>query len=608
MTDETKQKETFKDIVATVKKSVTFVWKHEPKLLVIYLVILLVSASVVYLQLTSFSNIVNELIRIQANGADISRALIQQVVFLAVSFLIPSVFNNLETFYAQTLRNKLNVALNLHRVDVFSKLDIGTVEGTEFQNKLDFAQRWGIGSISNVFFGATRAFRDSVGLIVSAGILITINPLLALLAVIGGIPGYFTAKKYQVELFRAHHEQNEDSRMIDDRRSFFGSSKKLVETLLFGIKNLFRKQMANAYISHIGKITEINTRKVWAEFFEEFFNTLCLLGAIVFMVYETFQGRILIGSLVLTFGTYRSFVSTTNYFFYSLSQIEEHTRYASVWYELFEIQPKITNKPDAIIPDWQKSPAIELRNVSFAYPDTDTMVLKNISMAIKSGEKVAFVGLNGAGKTTLVKLISRVYEPIEGVITLDGVDIRDIDLEYLRENLAVLFQDFSNFQMTTREAIAIGRPNQPIDDTKVVWAADMSGAIDFIKEFKHGFNQLIWKGFKDGVELSKGQFQRMAVARIFYRDALISILDEPTASIDAVAEEKIFESLETKMGNKTVILISHRFSTVKNADKIAVIEHGELKEFGSHKQLMKKKSGRYAELYTMQASRYLESE
>lgn len=600
-----REKETFREILVTAQKSVRFAWKHEKKTLLIYLAILAVCASVVFLQLTSFSNIVDELIRIQANGGVITKELIRQTLLLAVFFLIPSVFNNLDSFYGPNLKNKLNIALNLHRVDAFSKLDIGTVESTEFQNKMEFAQRWGLGSISNVLFGVTRAFRDTVGLIVSAGILYMINPIFVALAILGGIPGYFTAKKYQVELFRAHHEQNEDARMIDDRRHFFSNPRKLIEVLLFDIKNLFRTQMATAYENHLQKVVGISYRKAWAEFFEELFNTLCLLGAIAFMVIEALRGNILIGSLVLCFATYRAFVNTTNTFFYSLSQIEEHARYAIVWFDLFSLKPKIVNKPNAIKPSWDTSPTIELKNVSFKYPGTEVVVLENISLKIESGEKIAFVGLNGAGKTTLVKLISRVYDPTEGQILLNGTDIKDIDLDYLRLNLAVLFQDFSNFQMTTREAIAIGRPNESINDAKVVWAAEMSGAIDFIKDFPKGYDQLIWKGFKDGVELSKGQFQRMAVARIFYRDALISILDEPTAAIDAVAEEKIFESLETKMGNKTVILISHRFSTVKNADKIAVIEHGKLSELGSHKELMKKK-GRYAELYIMQASRYLE--
>jgi ATP-binding cassette subfamily B protein len=265
------------------------------------------------------------------------------------------------------------------------------------------------------------------------------------------------------------------------------------------------------------------------------------------------------------------------------------------------------NTVGAIKPDWATPPTVEFKDVSFSYPETEKTILKHISFTVTPGEKLAIVGLNGAGKTTLIKLLCRVYDPTEGVILVNGVDLKEIDLDAWREYLGVLFQDFSNFQMTAKEAIAISRPNQPLDEEKVLWAAQMAGAAEFIEELPKKYDHLLWKGFKDGVELSKGQYQRMAVARILYRDAFISVLDEPTSAVDAIAEEKIFEVLETKMEGRTVVLISHRFSTVKNADKIAVIEHGELKELGSHKELMAK-NGRYTELYNMQASRYLENE
>jgi ATP-binding cassette subfamily B protein len=323
------------------------------------------------------------------------------------------------------------------------------------------------------------------------------------------------------------------------------------------------------------------------------------------MTKQAVMGEILIGSLLLAFNTYRSFNSTIVQFFTRVSDIEDQARYVGRWYELFDIKSKIVNKTNALRPEWQKPPVIEFKNVSFSYPETDVIVTKNISFKLESGEKLAVVGVNGAGKTTMVKLLCRIYDPTEGEITVDGINLKDIDTTYWREHLGVLFQDFANFNMTVREAIAISRPNEPINDEKVLQAAMMAEADEFIQTFPKKYEQLLWKGYKDGVELSKGQHQRMAVARILYRDALISVLDEPTSAIDAVAEEKIFEVLETKMKGKSGVLISHRFSTVKNADKIAVIEHGELKELGSHKELMKK-DGRYAELFNMQASRYLE--
>jgi ATP-binding cassette subfamily B protein len=231
----------------------------------------------------------------------------------------------------------------------------------------------------------------------------------------------------------------------------------------------------------------------------------------------------------------------------------------------------------------------------------------SISFRVNKGEIVGFLGPNGAGKTTLIKLLCRVYDCDEGEILINGTNIKDIDLDSWHDCLGILFQDYPSYNISVRDAIAVGRKEKEIDEDKIVRAAKLSGADDFIEEFPKKYDQLIWKGFQDGVDLSKGQHQRLAVARMFYRDALITVLDEPTASIDAVIEEKIFNSLEQHMEGKTVVLITHKFSTVKNADRIVVLEHGHIVESGRHEELIKKKR-RYEELYSMQASRYLESE
>jgi ATP-binding cassette subfamily B protein len=230
-------------------------------------------------------------------------------------------------------------------------------------------------------------------------------------------------------------------------------------------------------------------------------------------------------------------------------------------------------------------------------------VLKDLSFSISPGEKIAIVGVNGAGKTTLIKLLCRVYDPTDGAILINGKDLRDVSLEDWQSAIGILFQDFPIYNLSIRESIGVGRISDIHDDEKLKRAAHFSGADEFITNY----DQLIWKEFKDGIDLSKGQHQRLAVARMFYRNAAITILDEPTASIDAVTEERIFSSLEKNMQGKTVILITHRFSTVKNADKILMLEHGSIIEQGSHRKLMALQ-GKYAELYTMQAKRYLEEQ
>jgi ABC-type multidrug transport system fused ATPase/permease subunit len=313
-----------------------------------------------------------------------------------------------------------------------------------------------------------------------------------------------------------------------------------------------------------------------------------------------------VGSLLLAFNTYTRFYQTVNGYVESISWTEEAARYAARWFDLFAMKPNIKSKENASRFNSTEPPHVEFKNVSFRYPAESTenpYVLKDLCFTIKPGEKIAIVGVNGAGKTTLIKLLCRIYDPTDGAILINGTDLREINLEDWQHAIGILFQDFPVYNLTIRESIAVGRIDQEPDQTKLENAAKYSGADEFITSY----DQLIWKEFKDGIDLSKGQHQRLAVARMFYRNAAITILDEPTASIDAVTEEKIFSSLEKNTQGKTVILITHRFSTVKNADKILMLEFGEIIEQGSHKELMQL-NRKYADLYTMQAKRYLEAE
>ncbi len=607
MEETIEEKDKFRDIFSTSKRAIALTFKKEPKLFVLNILFGILLTILVYVQLSSFSNIVNEIIRMQKLGLGITSILIKQSIILGGSFLIPAVLQNLSSRYSDALSIRMGTHNQLMQIDSYASLDIGTIQSTEFQTKLDRAQKWGTGSINNVVYHSQAIIRDITGFITSGFILYTINPYLILLAILGSVSYYFVEKKYGKKLFFAYYVSTDEVRIEAEKTRHFRDMKRLIETVLFNLKNLFRTQINKINEEYDNKIIALKGKESLAMLGADVIQIVCLLVAVFFVTEQTLSGKLLIGSLLLAFGVYRSFVSVSQSFFRDFSRLEEQSRFAKRWFDLFDTKSKIVSKPNAVKPEWAVPPRIEFKNVSFTYPEGEVSVLKNISFVLESGEKMAMVGLNGAGKTTLIKLLCRVYDPTEGAVLIDGIDLRDIDVEYWHSNLGVLFQDFTNYQMTAREAIAVSRPDEPIDDERVRWAADMSGAKDFIEELPKKYDHLLWKGFGDGVELSKGQYQRMAVARIFYRDAFISILDEPTSAIDAVAEEKIFEVLETKMEGKTGILISHRFSTVKNADKIVVVEHGEIKELGSHKELMAKK-GRYEELYTMQASRYLESE
>jgi ATP-binding cassette subfamily B protein len=605
--EETIQKDSQKVLLKTVWRTVVFAFKREPLTFGFVILFSVISAIITLIQLVSFSSIINEIIKIKNEGTGITQDLISQSIVLGLSFFIPAIIGNLRSFLDTVLRTRLGTKINLHLIDVYSGFDIGTIESSEFQKKRDRANKWGTGSINNVVFWISRVIRGVIAIIATGIVLYGIHPYLVALAFLGALPYYFIEEIYGKKLFNLTWAFTDESRIENNRMEYFKDPKKMVEVFLFKLKNLFKNQVIDVTTSFDNKVIKLSRKEIVATFFADIFETVCLMVVVAFVTFETINGNFLIGSLFLAFSAYRSFLSNTQGFFNDYTKMIEQSRYVKYWFDIFDIKPKLINKENALKPTWNTPPVIEFKNVSFAYPETDKNVLKNISFKINAGEKLAIVGENGAGKTTTVKLICRVYDPTEGEILVGGVNLKDIDIAHWRDYLGVLFQDFTNYNLTARESIAISRPNDPIDDEKVKESAEMVGADSFINELPKKYDQLIWKGFQDGVELSKGQHQRMAVARIFYRDALISILDEPTSAIDAVAEEKIFEVLEKKMEGKTVILISHRFSTVKNADQIAVIEHGELKELGSHKELMAKK-GRYEELYTMQASRYLENE
>jgi ATP-binding cassette subfamily B protein len=246
---------------------------------------------------------------------------------------------------------------------------------------------------------------------------------------------------------------------------------------------------------------------------------------------------------------------------------------------------------------------IEFRNVSFAYPGTQRLVLRDLNLTLRQGERIALIGENGEGKTTIVKLLTRLYDPTEGAIYLDGVDLREYDLDDYTSQVAVIFQDFMRYDMTARENIAIGRVGERQDLDEVVAAARKSKADDVVRKLEAGYEQMLGRRFDGGVDLSGGEWQKVALARAYLRDAQILILDEPTASLDAKSEQQVFRQFAELTQNKLSLLISHRFSTVRMADRIVVLENGRIAEEGHHDQLMAR-DGRYAQMFDMQASNY----
>ncbi|MEO5962482.1 MAG: ABC transporter ATP-binding protein, partial [Thermomonas sp.] len=331
--------------------------------------------------------------------------------------------------------------------------------------------------------------------------------------------------------------------------------------------------------------------------------TLGYYIAYAYIAWRTVRGDFSIGDLTFLAGSFRRLRQLLESLLSGFSQVASQALYLDDLYSFFEIEPEIRSKPDAIPVPNRIRTGFVFDNVGFRYEGADRWALRNLSFELHAGEVLALVGENGAGKTTLVKLLARLYDPDEGRILLDGRDLRDYDMEQLRANIGVIFQDFVRYHLTAAENIGVGQIDEMYDRARIEQAARRGMADEVIADLPQGFDQIIGRRFKDGVDLSGGQWQKIAIARAYMRDAQVMILDEPTAALDARSEFEVFERFKELSDNRTAVLISHRFSSVRMADRILVLAEGKVEASGTHEQLMAH-GGRYAELFELQASGY----
>jgi ATP-binding cassette subfamily B protein len=315
------------------------------------------------------------------------------------------------------------------------------------------------------------------------------------------------------------------------------------------------------------------------------------------------NGQLSIGTLTFLAGAIQQASSNIQQIFSTIAAIGDQALFLTDLLAFFNMQPTIRSKPNALPAPRPIKQGIEFRNVSFSYPGNSRLILDHINFHVHPTERLALIGENGQGKTTIVKLITRLYDPTEGQILLDGVDLREYDLEDLHREMGVIFQDFMRYEMTAAENIAVGRVEELSNPELLRAAAQKSMADATIARLPRGYDQMLGRRFENGVDISGGEWQKVALARAYLRNAQILILDEPTAALDARSEFEVFQRFAELTAGKMALFISHRFSTVRSADRIIVLENGKIAEEGSHDQLARL-GGRYAEMFEMQASSY----
>jgi ATP-binding cassette subfamily B protein len=332
-------------------------------------------------------------------------------------------------------------------------------------------------------------------------------------------------------------------------------------------------------------------------------GTLGYYAAYAWIIYGTLAGTLTIGDLTFLSGSFLRLRSLLEGLLSSFSSTAAQALYLDDLFSFFEVQPEILSPPNPRPMPTPIRQGFVFDNVGFRYPGAEHWAVRGLSFELRAGETLALVGENGAGKTTLVKLLARLYDPDEGRITLDGHDLRDYDLDGLRGAMGVIFQDFMRYNLSAADNIAVGRIEERDNRPRITAAAQRSMADPVIAHLPDGYDQMIGKRFRNGVELSGGEWQKIAIARAYMRGAEVLILDEPTAALDARSEFEVFQRFKELSAGKTAILISHRFSSVRMADRILVLSGGRVESSGTHEQLLAQ-SGRYAELFELQAAGY----
>ena len=429
------------------------------------------------------------------------------------------------------------------------------------------------------------------------------SPWLMLLLIAGVLPAFLGESHFAFLGYAKNFRQTPIRRQLDYLRVLGGSKEAAKELKLFGLKKFLSERFTRLSDDIYKENVALSRRKLIAGSFLSVVGSMGYYSAYVFVIWRTIAGVLSIGTLTFLAGAIQQASSNIEQIFSTLAAIGDQALFLTDLLAFFEMRPTIRSKPTALPAPRPIMHGFEFRNVSFRYPGNARLVLDRINFQLRREERLALIGENGQGKTTIVKLITRLYDPTEGQILLDGIDLREYDLEDLHREIGVIFQDFMRYEMTARENIAVGRVEERDNLDLLKIAARKSLADATIERLPQGYEQMLGRRFDEGVDLSGGEWQKVALARAYLRDAQLLILDEPTAALDARSEFEVFQRFSELTAGKMALFISHRFSTVRSADRILVLANGKIAEEGTHDQLASL-GGRYAEMFEMQASSY----
>ena len=515
---------------------------------------------------------------------------------------LTSILNRIVDYCDTLLADKFIRHISVRIMHHASRLDLASYEDPLFHDKLERARVQATDRLGMVQ-QLGRLVQQVITTATLAASILLFSPWLLVVLIACVIPAFLGESHFAFLGYAQAFRQTPVKRQIDYLR-FLGASKDSAKELkLFGLSKYltdrFKKLSDDIYVQNVS----LAKRRLFASALLSLLTTVGYYGAYAYVILETLQGKMTVGTLTFLTGAIAGASANLQMIFSTFSSIADQSLFLTDLLQFFAVRPTVYSKPNALKTPRPIKEGIEFRGVTFSYPGSDRPILRNLNLFLKPDERIALIGENGEGKTTIVKLLTRLYDPTAGQILLDVVDLREYDLDDYASNIAVIFQDFMRYDMTAWENIAVGQIGARENLDKVELAAKKSLAEGVIKKLPNGYDQMLGRRFETGVDLSGGEWQKVALARAYLRDAQILVLDEPTAALDARSEHEVFERFAELTKGKMALLISHRFSTVKMADRIIVLEKGVIAEQGRHEQLMAH-GGRYAEMFELQASSY----
>jgi len=492
--------------------------------------------------------------------------------------------------------------ISIRVIEHASQLDITAFENPDYYDRLERAKAQATDRIAMIQMMGTLTQQVLTTITLSVYIA-SYSALLLLLLIAGTIPALLGESHFAFLGYAKNFMQTPLRRKMDYLRDVGGSKEAAKELKLFGLRNFLVDSFRGMADTIFAQNVDLSKRRMIAGVLLSMLATAGYYTAYALTLWDTIQGRFKVADLFVLISAILQVSANLQQIFVNASGVADQALFLTDLLGFFAMEPTVRSKPNARKIPRPIRQGIEFRNVSFAYPGTTRLVLKDFNFHLHPRERVALIGENGQGKTTIVKLITRLYDPTEGQILIDGVDLREYDMEDLCHEIGVIFQDFMRYEMTARDNIAVGKIEQRDNLERIAASAEMSLADEVIDRLSQGMDQQLGRRFEGGVDLSGGEWQRMALARAYLRDAQLLILDEPTSALDARSEQEVFQRFAELTQGKMSLLISHRFSTVKMTDRIVVLSHGVLTEEGSHDELIRR-GGLYAEMFEMQAASY----